>query len=160
VKSKYIPYQLSDKVIDRKKMWFYIHNQSPSLPRRSAGRLVKKDSWNSRGGNIDQVNFLLGEIDLLMKDHQISGAFVIAHWSLRRIQPLQQRVNLGFQFIGEKDPTRYTQFRISHDDLKHRVNRLLKNVAGEAKIGGTFRARRRPREVSLSSFIVASSEYL
>ena len=135
-------------------MWFYVQNESPSLPRRSTGSPVKKDSWNSREGSVGQINFLLGEIDLLKKDHQISGASVIAHRSD------QQRVNLGFQFIGEKDPTRYTQFRISHDDLKHRVNRLLKNVAGEAKIGGTFRARRRPREVSLSSFIVASSEYL
>src|SRR6185369_9776830 len=42
VKSKYIPYQLSDKVIDRKELWFYVQNQSPSLPRRSAGPPVKK----------------------------------------------------------------------------------------------------------------------
>jgi len=42
------------------------------------------------GGFVDQVNFLLGEIDLLKKKNKISGASMVAHWSLRRIQPLQQ----------------------------------------------------------------------
>ena len=60
-KPKYIPYELSDKVIDWKEMWFYVRNESSSLPRRTPGPPVKKPSWNSRGGNIDQVNFLLGE---------------------------------------------------------------------------------------------------
>ena len=128
-------------------MWFYVRNKSSSLPRRSAGPPVKRVSWNSKGGNVDQVNFLLGEIGLLKKTHQINGASVIVHWSIRRIQPLQRRVHLGFQFIGETDPTRYTQFKISNADVKRRVERLLKNVVGEPRIGGTFKAGRRPREV-------------
>ena len=62
-KPKYIPYELSDKVIDWKEMWFYVRNESSSLPLRTPGPPIKKPSWNSRGGNIDQVNFLLGEIE-------------------------------------------------------------------------------------------------
>ena len=96
---------------------------------------------------MDQVNFLLGEIDLLKKKNKISRALVVAHWSLRRVQPLQQRVHLGFQFTGEKDPTRYTRFKISNADLKRRMDRLMKGVTGEASIKGTFKAGRRPREV-------------
>ena len=46
---------------------------------------VKKPSWNLKGGNVDQVNFLVGEIERLKVDHQICGASVIAHWSMRRI---------------------------------------------------------------------------
>jgi len=108
---------------------------------------VKKPSWNSKGGNVDQVNFLLGEIEKLKADHQISGASVVAHWSLWRIQPQQQRVHLGFQYTGEADPSRYTRSQISEVELKDRVARLLKNVVGKANIFGTFRAGRRPREV-------------
>jgi hypothetical protein len=144
---KYIPYKMSDKVIDWKDLWFYVENQSPSLPHRSVGPLVKKASWNSKGGNIDQVNFLLGEIDLLKKKNKISGASVVAHWSLRTIQPLQRRVHLGFQFTGEEDPTSYTRFKISNADLKRRVDRLLKGVTGEASIKGTFKAGKHPLEV-------------
>ena len=49
-KSKYIPYDLSDKVIDWKSMWFYIRNLSSSLPFRTPGPPVKKSNWNSKGG--------------------------------------------------------------------------------------------------------------
>ena len=111
-------------------MWFYIWNLSSSLPLCTPGPPVKKSSWNSKGSRGDQVNFLLGEIERLKVDHQIRGASVIAHWSMRRIQPLQQRVHLGFQYTGGMDPSRFSRSKITEDDLKDRVTRLLKNVVG------------------------------
>ena len=66
---------------------------------------------------------------------------------MRRIQPLQRRVNLGFQYAGEADPSCYTRTKITEDDLKDRVLGLLKNVAGTANVAGTFSAGRHPREV-------------
>ena len=108
---------------------------------------MKKSNWNSKGSGGDQVSFLLGEIERLKADHQICGAFVIASWTMRRIQPLQRRINLGFQYAGEVDPSRYTQTKITEDDLKDRVLELLKNMPGTANIAGTFNAVKRPREV-------------
>ena len=128
-------------------MWFYVRNLSSSLPLRTPGPPVKRSNWNSKGSGGDQVNFLLGEIERLKADHQICGASVIAHWSMRRIQPLQRRVNLGFQYTGEADPSRYTRTKIFEDDLKDRVLELLKNMPGTANVAGTFSAVRRPREV-------------
>ena len=130
-------------------MWFYIRNLSSSLPLRTRGPLVKKSNWNSKGsgGGGDQVNFLLREIERLKAEHQICGAAVIAHWSMRRIQPLQRGVNLGFQYTGEADPSRYTRTKITEDELKDRVLELLKNVPGTANVAGTFNAVRHPREV-------------
>ena len=58
---------------------------------------------------MDQVNFLLGEIERLKVDHQITGVSVLALWPLRRVQPLQRRVYLAFEYTGEEDPTRYTR---------------------------------------------------
>ena len=72
---------------------------------------------------------------------------VIVHWSMRRIQPLHRWVNLGFQYTGEADPSRYTRTKISEDDLKDQVLELLKDVPGTTNIVGTFSAVRRPREV-------------
>ena len=66
---------------------------------------------------------------------------------MHRIQPLQWRVNLGFQYTGDADPSRYTRTKITEDDLKDRVLELLKNVPGTGNIAGTFSAVRRPREV-------------
>ena len=66
-------------------MWFYVSNLFSSLPLRTLGPPLKKPSWNSRGGRVDQVNFLLGEIEKLKADHHITGVSVVAHWSLRRV---------------------------------------------------------------------------
>ena len=66
---------------------------------------------------------------------------------MRRIQPLQRRANLGFQYTGEADPSRYTRTKITDDELKDRVLELLKNVLGTANVAATFSALRHPREV-------------
>ena len=68
---------------------------------------------------------------------------------MRRIRPLQQRVHLGFQDTGEMDPSRFSRSKITEDDFKDRVTRLLKNVVGTANITWTFSAGRRLREVLL-----------
>ena len=148
-KPKYIPYELSEKVINWKSMWFYIENLSSSLPPRTPGPPVKKPNWNSKGSGGDQVNFLLGEIERLKAEHQICGASVITNWSMRRIQPLQRRVHFGFQYEGETDPSHYTRTKITEDDLKDQVLELLKNVPETANVAETFNAARRPWEVLL-----------
>ena len=74
---------------------------------------------------------------------------MVAHWSLRRVQPLQRRVHLAFQYTGEEDPTRYTRAKISEDELKDQVAGLLKNIVWRPSLSGAFRADRRPREVLL-----------
>ena len=94
-----------------------------------------------------QVNFLFGEIESLKADHQICGASVIAHWSMRRIQPLQRRIHFGFQYTGGADSSHYSRSKIVEEDLKDRVWGLLKNVDGTANVAGTFSAGRHPREV-------------
>ena len=124
-----------------------MENLSSSLPLRTPGPPMKKSNWNSKGSGGDQVSFLLGEIERLKADHQICGASVIASWTMRRILPLQRRVNLGFQYAGDVDPSRYTQTKITEDDLKDRVLELLKNVPGTANIAGTFSTVKHPREV-------------
>ena len=98
---------------------------------------------------MDQVNFLHGEIEVLKAEHQITGASVVAHWTIRRVQPLQRRVHLAFEYTGEEDPTRYSREKISEDDLEVRVAALLKTVEWRPSLSGAFRAGRRPWEVLL-----------
>ena len=145
----YMPYELSDKVLDWKEMWFYVRNLSSSLPVQTLGSPMKKPNWNSRGDSVDQVNFLLREIERLKVDHQITGTSMIVHWTLWRIQPLQRQVHLGFQYMGEENPTRYTRAKISEANLKGWVDRLLKNAVRKPSISGMFISGRRPRDVLL-----------
>ena len=58
-------------------------------------------------------------------------------------------MHLGFQYTGEMGPSHFSRSKITEDDLKERVTRLLKNVVGTTNIAGTFSAGRRPREVLL-----------
>ena len=110
---------------------------------------MKRPSWNSKGAGADQVNFLLVEIEVLKAEHEITGASVVAHWTIHRVQPLQRRVHLAFEYTGEEDPTRYAREKISEDDLENRVAVLLKNINWRPSLSGAFRADRRPREVLL-----------
>ena len=130
-------------------MWFYVRNLSSFLPLRTPGPPVKRPSWNSKGGRADQVNILLREIEVLKAEHQITGAFVVVHWTIHRVQPLQWWVHLAFEYTGEEDPTRYTREKIFEDVLEGRVAVLLKNVDWRPSLSGAFRAGRRPREVLL-----------
>ena len=74
---------------------------------------------------------------------------MVAHWTIRRVQPLQRRVHLAFEYTGEEDPTRYAREKISEDDLENRVAALLKSINWRPSLSGAFRADRRPREVLL-----------
>ena len=85
---------------------------------------------------MDQVNFLLGEIEKLKADNHITGVSVVEHWSLRRVQPLQRRVHLAFEYTGEEDPTRYTLEKITEDELEGRVAALLKNIDWRPSFSG------------------------
>ena len=71
-------------------------------------------------------------------DHLITGASIVVHWTLRRVQPLQRWVHLGFQYTGEEDPTRYTRAKIAEDELKDRVAGLLKNVVWRPSLSETL----------------------
>ena len=53
--------------------------------------------------------------------------------------------------MGDADPSRYTQTKITEDDLKDQVLELLKNVPETTNVAGTFSAVRRPWEVLVSS---------
>ena len=73
----------------------------------------------------------------------------MAHWTIHRVQPLQRRVHLAFEYTGEEDPTRYSREKISEDDLEVWVPVLLKNVEWRPSLSGAFRAVRHSREVLL-----------
>ena len=111
---------------------------------------MPKPSWNSKPADLTQVNDLLGQIERLRKKG-LTGVTVVYSWVTRRIQPLQRRANLGFNYAGEKDPGRLTTDLITKPDALRRVNRVLDGVDGEPKHIKTFHLNKRPREVFCSS---------
>ena len=74
----------------------------------------------------------------------LTGEAVVFDW-MRRIQPLQARELLGFQYQGTTDPSRYSKEEISDDVVFSRMERLLKNVNTIPVVPGRFFAANLPK---------------
>ena len=77
----------------------------------------------------------------------------------RRIQPLQARGSLGFQYQGTTDPSRYSKEEISDDVAFSRVQRLLRNVKKVLVGPDTFSAANPPNQVLDKSSRCVEVEY-
>ena len=92
------------------------------------------------------MNQLLDIIDHLKK-MKITGASVVGNWAMRRIQLLQKRANLGYDYTGEDDPSRLDSKKISKIDALRLVSRVLDGVEARPVLGEDFWHGSRPREV-------------
>ena len=77
----------------------------------------------------------------------LTGEAVVFDWMKRRIQPLQAREMLGFQYQGTADSLRYSKEEISDDVAFSRVQRLLRNVKKVPVVPDTFSAANPPKQV-------------
>ena len=89
----------------------------------------------------------------------LTGETVMFDWMKRRIQPLQARESLGFQYQGTTDPSRYSKEEISDDVVFSRIQRLLKNVNNIPVVPGTFSAANPLKQVLDKSSQFIEIEY-
>ena len=89
----------------------------------------------------------------------LTGEAVIFDWMKRRIQPLQARESLGFQYQGTADSSRYSKEEISDDVAFSRVQRLLRNVKKVPIVPNTFFAANPPKQVLDKSSRYIEIEY-
>ena len=84
----YIPYKLSQKVIDWKSRWFYVKNKENNPPSILAGPPIQRAEWLKKPIDMSQIPELL-EIIASLKQKGISGEAVAFDWMKRRIQTFQ-----------------------------------------------------------------------
>ena len=101
----YIPYKLSDKIIDRKQKWFYIGNHGNTIPVIAPGPLIQRPEWIKKPIDDSQILDLLRWIANL-KENQLTGEAVIFYWMQQRFQPLEAEEIFSFQYQGTSDPSR------------------------------------------------------
>ena len=116
----YIPYKLSQKVIDWKTRWFYVENHGNSLPPILAGPPVQWAEWLKKPIDMSQIPELL-EMIASLKQRGISGESVAFDLMKHRIQPLQARVTFGFKYQGKNDPSQRLGEEISNGEALQRV---------------------------------------
>jgi len=87
------------------------------------------------------------ELIAKLKQNQITGEAVAFDWMKRRIQPLQARVNFGFEYEGKSDPSRCSKKEISNGEALRRVQRLFEKVDHVPHLLETFSVLNPPKEV-------------
>jgi hypothetical protein len=88
---------------------------------------------------MDQVNELLGTI----ADHKemgVTGASIMFSFFKRRVQPIQQRHTLGFEYMGAEDPSRMCAEELTDEAALIRVKRVLLDMNTVPYIPGLFSA--------------------
>jgi hypothetical protein len=76
---------------------------------------------------MDQVEELLDIIEA-HKMMGVTGAFVMFSFFKRRVQPIQQRHKLGFEYSGAEDPSHMCAEELTDEATLHRVKRVLLDV--------------------------------
>jgi hypothetical protein len=101
VGDKYLTYKFPSNLPGWKNHWFYIENHALHLPTKSNRPPVVRGQWNLEpsGGEMDQVKELLDVIEA-QKKKGVTGASVMFAFYKRRVQPIQQRHRLGFEYTG------------------------------------------------------------
>ena len=81
---------------------------------------IQWPEWNKKLVDESQIPELLEQIAVLRKN-MLTGEEVVLDWMRRRIQPLQARETLGFQYQGIADSSRYSKEEILGDVVFGRV---------------------------------------
>ena len=100
--------------------WFYVENQSRSFLSITPDPPIQWPEWNKKLVDEGQISELLAQIAIL-RQNMLTGETVLFDWMKRRIQPLQARESLGFQYQGTTDTSRYSKEEISDDIVFGRV---------------------------------------
>jgi hypothetical protein len=103
-----------------------------------------------------QVKELLEAIDALKKEGVI-GASVMFSFYKRRVQPIQQRCNLGFEYTGPADPSRMCTEEVPDEVALQHVQRVLLDVNAVPYVPTLFSAQNPPPPVSVRLLLLKKS---
>jgi hypothetical protein len=97
---------------------------------------------------MDQVKELLGVIEA-QKREGVTGASVMFAFYKHRVQPIQQRHRLGFEYTGPADPSRMCAEDLPDEVALQRVQRVLLDVDAVPYVPTLFSAWNPPKPVSI-----------
>jgi hypothetical protein len=155
---KYLAYRFPSNLPGWKNLWFYIENHAPPLPTKSSKPPVVRGEWNLEPSGMEmiQVKELLEAIDALKKEG-VTGASVMFSFYKRRVQPIQQRCNLGFEYTGPADPSRMCTEEVPDEVALQRVQRVLLDVNAVPYVPTLFSAQNPPPPVSVRLLLLKKS---
>jgi hypothetical protein len=86
--------------------WFYCENHEPSLP-PFVGRLPEyQGSWSEEPTPLELPHVALTIKINFLKEHDLTGVCMAAHWLARRVVPLKKQVHPGWEYSRVQDQLR------------------------------------------------------
>jgi hypothetical protein len=160
VGDKYLTYKFPSNLPGWKNLWFYIENHAPHLPTKSNRPPVVRGEWNLEpsSGEMDQVKELLDVIEA-QKKKGVTGASVMFAFYKRRVQPIQQRHRLGFEYTGPADPSHMCAEDLPDEVTLQRVQRVLLDVDAVPYMPTLFSARNPPKPVSIQLLFAEDNRF-
>ncbi|RLN09295.1 retrotransposon protein, putative, Ty3-gypsy subclass [Panicum miliaceum] len=137
----YLEYTTLGSLSGWHRQWFYIWNHKPSLPGRDDSPPQCQECWLEKLTEEESRDIpeLMARIKAL-KDKGITEESVAYSFIERRIQPLQQRVHLGFEYKGIRNPARLARDVPFIEEIMRRGTRLFTGVNSEPDIPRLFSA--------------------
>jgi hypothetical protein len=132
LKAEWIDTDLPDNTASWRSEWFYIADQIPGLLRRTGHRPVKINEWDLglSSWDLKELEPVLGLISELKKQG-VTGATVARSFCRRMIQPIKDRVHPAYEYVGQLDPTREVNRKVSKEEVAARVSQMY---AGRVKV--------------------------
>jgi hypothetical protein len=111
-------------------MWFYYENHEPSLPPFIGQLPAFQGSWNEEPTPLElpHVTNLTNKINLL-KEHDLTGVCVAAHWLARRVLSLKKQVHPSWEHSGVQDLTRETNNKITPEHLVKLLEEMFQDTS-------------------------------
>ncbi|RLN25487.1 retrotransposon protein, putative, Ty3-gypsy subclass [Panicum miliaceum] len=133
--------------------WFYIGNHKPSLPGRDNAPPQRQECWLKKPTEEESRDIPeLMKWIYHLKDQRVTGESMAYSFIECRIQPLQQRVHLGFEYEGTQDPSCMAPYVPSAEEVMRRVTRLFTGVTSEPYVPRLFGADYSPNPGDLERF--------
>ena len=121
-------------------------NKWETLLEFTQGPPTQWPDWNKKPVDNSQIPKLLARIAEL-RQKNLTGEAIVFDQMKRRIQSLQARETLGFQYQGTTDSLRYLEEEISNEEVFRCIQRLLTNVKDVPVVPDTFSTSNPPNQV-------------
>jgi len=143
---RYISYTPRRQIGEWKTEWFYIDNHAPAIPERVPSPPQQCSKWFAHGQNKEKEDELMPRI-VALRNKGVTRVTVMLSWLRRQVQPLQSHYNLGFEYIGLTDPSRFSSEKIYEEEAMILVHNVLEGVNAIPKILQLYHVRYPPNQV-------------
>ena len=135
----------------------------PPLAVHSRSGLLVNDRWDKNPVTTAEVQAIQPFLDRIstLKQQGLTGFGIVSSFLCRRVQPLKERENFGFEYSGAEDSSRMVPaLELTNEEVLEHLQKLLKGASVVPLTVSEFSANNPPQAVSRFFFVRVLSVFL